>query len=790
MKSGPRKWVQSTGLLKIRSDKLIERDLSMLRKFKPIWLLIMVAFFCAACECQAASADSDSLSGKVSFSKDIQPLLSEKCVRCHGGVRKKAGLTFLSKSVSMGQLESGAFAIVPGNLEESELIKRIKSSDPDEKMPPEEDLTNEQISLLEEWISEGAEWEVHWSFFKPTESDPQSLEIMESSINPIDHYVIEKLSERGWTMSPEANVSTLVRRLFIDLTGLNPSELEYNEILNSWDENSYEELIDNLLSSPHFGERWARYWLDQARYADSDGYEKDRPRPNAWRYREWVIHAINGDMPFDEFTRLQLAGDIIYHQTPDEVRSKEMLVASAFHRQTLFNTEGGIDKEEDRVKRVVDRINTTSQIWAGITIECAQCHDHPYDPVSQKEFYQLFAFFNNDTEPKIKVPVSYNSSSQIKEELMEADVMGMLAHEKSRKTYIFHRGDFQQPKMESGAVHARTPQIFGEIEDSNKTLNRLDLANQLLSEHNPLTARVTVNNVWQKLFGRGLMPTLDDWGTRGVTPTHPKLLDWLALEFRNNGWSRKELIKTIMMSKTYRQSSRHRLELEKMDPNNDYLFRQNRIRLDAELIRDIFLQVAGLLDRKVGGPSVFPPLPPDVAAQSYANNFKWATSKNGNQYRRGLYTFFKRTAPHPNLILFDCTDSNSTISQRMVSNTPLQALATLQNQVFMDASRNFGKRLFERQTKDRLSLSEAINLGLIMTLSRPAHGDSETQSLEKLFQQSKIYYLKNKEMAAKLCDRLAGNSNTDTDTDHNVNLASWIVVSRAILNLDEVINRN
>ena len=732
------------------------------------------------------SDSAEKIQDKVSFASDIRPILSDNCIRCHGGVRKKAGLTFLSKSISQGKLKSGKIAIVPGNIEKSELLHRVVTTNLDEKMPPEGELTQKEIDLIRLWIAQGAAWDDHWSFIKPQGTKHDFQNNPEKFTNPIDHFVWKRLSGRGWEMSPEADVETLIRRLFIDVIGLNPSEKEYSNFLSNWNEHSYEELVDRLLESPNYGERWARFWLDQARYADSDGYEKDRSRPNAWRYREWVINAINEDMPFDEFTRLQLAGDIIYHRSSEENRNKEMLVASAFHRQTLFNTEGGIDKEEDRVKRVVDRIITTSQIWTGLTIGCAQCHDHPYDPISQKEFYQLFAFFNNDTEPRTKVPVIYNSETDDKSQLMDADIMGMLEKDKMRQTFIFHRGDFQQPKKDAGVVNSRTPEIFGPIKSSEENLNRLDLANQLLSEENPLTARVTVNNVWQKLFGRGLNPTLDDWGSRGASPSHPELLDWLALEFRENGWSRKWLIKTILMSKTYRQSSHHRIEYEEVDPKNNLLFRQNRVRLDAELIRDIFLQVAGLLDRKVGGPSVFPPLPPDVAAQSYANNFKWVTSKNGNQYRRGIYTFFKRTAPHPNLILFDCTDSNATNSQRMVSNTPLQALATLQNQVFMEASRYFGLRLFNFNTQSGSSRSETINFGFKVSLSRPASIQTEIPTIENLFQKAQAFYSENPEMAAKLCGQIGERAHTNGNAD----LASWIVVARAILNLDEVINKN
>ena len=730
----------------------------------------------------SADAVSDS---HPDFEKSVKPILMENCVRCHGGVHQKAGLSFLSRSSATAKLESGRSAIVPGDLQNSEMIRRITSNDPDEQMPPDSQLGSQETSILQSWIASGAHWPQHWSFSPLRINEMVSVR---QSENPVDVFIRNRLDGIGWTMAPSADRRTLIRRLSLDLTGLLPEPGAIEEFVNDNSPDAWEMLVDQTLNSPHFGERWGRYWLDQARYADSDGYEKDKPRPNAWRYRDWVIQSINADMPLSQFTRWQLAGDILFARSQSDEKNPEMLVASAFHRQTLFNTEGGVDPEEDRTKRVIDRLSTTASIWLGLTIGCAQCHSHPYDPIDHNEFYKLYAFFNNDKEVEAEVPVRYG---QLSGGTMKTSVMGSMPVDNRRATYVFHRGDFLQPLIESGEVLPGAPDVLIRVAGPVDGDDRLDLADWLISSSNPVPKRVLVNQIWEKLMGRGLVSTPDDWGARGDTPSHPLLLDWLAFELERSGWSRKHIIKTILLSETYRQSAKHRPDYEDTDPENSLFFRQNRRRLEAESIRDIFLQAAGLLDVTIGGPSVFPPLASDVAAQSYANNFRWKTSEGGNKFRRGIYTFFKRTAPHPNLIVFDCSDSNASQPVRMVSNTPLQALTTLQNEVFLEAARGFGERLWHHASQSGSQDSNYYQSGtweyaFQLALARPPEGLNELQPLLGLFSEALKFYSAHPEAAQEFVGGIAGSVELPKLAD----LAAWVVSARAILNLDEFINRN
>ncbi|MEE3220715.1 MAG: DUF1549 and DUF1553 domain-containing protein, partial [Planctomycetota bacterium] len=490
-------------------------------------------------------------------------------------------------------------------------------------------------------------------------------------LNEIDFFVLARLETAGISPSPAADRHTLIKRLYCDLIGLPPEPAVVDAFVDDRSPQAYEMLVDRLLASAHFGERWGRHWLDKARYADSDGYEKDRPRPNAWRYRDWVIDAVNNDMPFDQFTIEQLAGDLLPSAAPMQH------LATAFHRQTLTNTEGGADQEQFRVEAVFDRVETTGIAWLGMTVGCARCHSHKYDQISQHEYYRLFAFFNSGAESNTNVPKGKDNGTA-KQEMMSVRVIS----QRPRKTHLLHRGDFLSPEGEVRPGTLATLHSFkSRLEEG--PADRLDFSRWLVDSENPLTPRVTVNGVWKHLFGKGLVGTANDFGVRGEPPSHPRLLDWLAKTFTSQeggaAWSRKGLIKRIVMSASYRQSSHHRPALAETDPGNQLLYRQNRFRVEGEIVRDFYLTIGGLLSQKIGGPSVFPPMPPDIAALSYANNFKWNTSKGDDRYRRGMYTFFKRTAPHPNLTTFDCPDANTAKVKREISNTPLQSLALLNN---------------------------------------------------------------------------------------------------------------
>ena len=695
----------------------------------------------------------------VDFKRDIQPLLNKHCAECHGGVKQRGDLNLTSSTLALAGGKTGEPLLVPGSPEGSELFLRVTHEDPDLRMPPESPLNERDLALIQSWIKQGAPWPEHWAYIPPPTMPPPDVGQQGWAVNEIDHFVLHRLEKENLTPSPPAAPATLLRRLCLDLTGLPPAVEELQAFLTAWQkdpESAVTVEVDRLLASPHFGERWGRHWLDQARYADSDGYEKDNPRPNAWLWRDWVIRSINEDMPFDQFTIEQLAGDLLEDADPSQH------LATAFHRQTLRNTEGGTDQEEDRVKRAIDRVATTTRTWLGLTLECAQCHDHPYDPMTQVDFYRIFAFFNEADEGEIQL--SLNTGKPLKAAVMRG--------KGKRKTCLFHRGDFLQPATEKGVIAPGGISSLHPLTPSGGSPNRMDLAKWLSSTDNPLTARVTTNTVWLHLFGNGLVPTPENFGSQGQSPSHPELLNWLANFFIQKGWSRKELIRKIVTSQTYRQSSRHRLEYASEDPDNRLLHRQNRKRVEAEIIRDLHLSVAGLLNTETGGESQFPPIPADVAAQSFANNFKWNVSKGENRYRRGMYTFFKRTAPAPNLMTFDCPDSNTSITQRNVSNTPLMALTTLQNIVFHEASQALARRIDgdPSLTDDQQRVEHLFKLAL----SRLPESEELDITLG-LLEENHAYYLDHPDQTRDLCG------------EDKPSLAAWTATVRIITNLDEFI---
>lgn len=707
----------------------------------------------------------------IDFTSQVQPLLNKRCAECHGGVKQKGDLTLTNREQALQGGTSGDPLLVPGKPAESELFRRLTHDDPDERMPPKHPLPDSEIAIIKRWISEGATWPEHWAYrrLKNPNVPPQASPWARTEI---DRFVLRKLDAAAIPPSPPAKPTTLLRRLHLDLTGLPPTVEELEAFEKRWDEDPeacLETTVDLLLTSPHFGERWGRHWLDQARYADSDGYEKDNARPHAWVFRDWVIQAINEDMPLDQFTIEQMAGDLLEAPTPDQ------RVATAFHRQTLWNREGGTDQEEDRVKRTIDRVATTARSWLGLTVECAQCHDHPYDPITQREFYQFFAFFNNANEKAIQIPNKKGGRKQ------EVHVM---IRNGQRKTYLLQRGDFLQPDIEGGEIKGGGIAFLHQMKRKDaEAPTRLDLANWIVSPENPLTARVLANTIWMHLFGQGLSRTPDNFGSQGSAPSHPELLDWLASTLVSEGWSRKKLIKTIVLSNTYRQAVRHRndADIPEMDPENRLLHRQNRRRVEAEIVRDLHLTVSGQLDHRIGGKSVFPPIPLDVAAQSFANNYKWKVSEGPNRYRRGLYTFFKRTAPDPNLMTFDCPDSNISITQRNISNTPTMALATLQNAVFHEAAQAFAKRLLTQRggRDERALLTHAYRIAL----SR-APTEKELTILGKLLEDYQQHYQDDPKAAEALAAKWI------PEGESAISAAPWIATLRILTNLDEFITRN
>ncbi|MDB5313502.1 MAG: Planctomycete cytochrome [Gemmataceae bacterium] len=679
---------------------------------------------------------------KVDFARDVRPILSNACFKCHGPAVQKAKLRLDTRD---GATKGGA--VVPGKPGESKLIERVcQPADEDGRMPPAEAgerLTPAQIETLKTWIGQGAEYAPHWAFIPVRRPTVPEIRNPQSAIrNPIDRFVAARLAGAGLTPSPEADRPTLIRRVSLDLTGLLPTPKEVDDFLKDDSPGAYEKVVDRLLASPHYGERQARHWLDLARYADSNGYTIDGPR-SIWPYRDWVIQALNADLPFDQFTAYQLAGDLHPKATLDQK------VATGFHRNTSFNEEGGTDPEQFRVERTVDRTNTTGAVWLGLTVGCAQCHNHKYDPVSQTDYYQLYAFFDSCDEPTIPIGgrpdiettieklnymefyVQKNGGSREDIDRIRAEVkkvqqgvpttLAVRERPAPRKTFVQLRGDFLRPGDE---VRAAFPAVLAAERKlpPARRLTRLDLARWLTAPENPLTARVTVNREWQKFFGRGLVETENDFGIQGAYPTHPDLLDWLAAEFMSPGnpspkkggeqdqapappsfpgkgagglgspWSLKTLHRLIVTSATYRQVSGYRADLLAKDPRNLLLGRQSRLRLEAEAIRDVSLCASGLFNPKVGGEGVFPPQPKELFAFTQ-NQRNWVESKGPDRYRRGMYTYIWRQSQHPLLTTFDAADAQTTCTRRNRSNTPLQALHLANDPVFVELAEGLGKRI-------------------------------------------------------------------------------------------------
>ena len=1002
---------------------------------------------------------------QIDFVTDIQPLLRKTCYSCHGAEEQEAGLRLDIKSRALDGGDSGK-SIIPGDSATSRLITLVAGLDEDAGiMPPDGEgtpLTAEQIALLRAWIDQGASWpdstagsatqSSHWSF-QPIAS-PQVPTQQEAAWirNPIDAFILLRLEAEGIQPADEASRETLMRRVYLDLLGLPPTPQELNAFLNDSRGDAYERMVERALSSPQYGERWGRHWLDLARYADSDGYEKDRARPHAWRYRNWVIDALNADLPYDQFSIEQIAGDML----PDA--TLEQQVASGFHRNTLHNTEGGADPEEDRVKKTVDRTNTVGAIWLGLTVGCAQCHSHKYDPLTQREYYQLYAFFNDIDEADIDAPLAadqerlrlakaafdaehakltdavkdyeatqlaaaqatweataldkavvwrtiepttasskngatlqrqddaswlatgtntvsdvytveavvdaervsavrlevlpdkslvkegpgradngnfvlttfavhasptsgdqgpqkieltnakadfsqndwqvekaindsptdgwavspeigkrhvavfeakaavgfaggtkltfvldqtYNlsnthnigrfrlshTSAQLPVTLegMPVEVANALAkaaaertvdeqkqvaayfrsvdpelnrlnqivttHAKNapaasdvkaqtvtqvtqpRQANIHIRGDFLN---KGEPVVALTPSVLPGLADDKSRHDRFQFARWLFAADNPLTARVTVNRVWQQIFGRGIVTTVDDFGTQGEPPTHPELLDWLASEFQRQDWSVKQLQRLIVTSATYRQSATFRTDLAEVDPHNALLARQQRRRVEAETIRDIALAASGLLDARIGGPSVRPPQPAEYSGLTYANSAKWQVSNGGDAYRRGLYTFFQRTSPYPMLMTFDSPDSTECCTQRSQSNTPLQALTLWNDPAFYECAQAFGLRVVtEVPPRSELTqtMRERASYAFMLCLSRRPTDDELAEVIALRLAQQKLA-----EADAEATKQIVG-KHVVPDGSSPEELAAWIIVTRTLINLDEFITR-
>lgn len=880
---------------------------------------------------------------EVDFNSEVKPILNKHCISCHGGVKKNGGFSVLFEEEAMAITESGKPAIIPGNPKGSELISRLYEDDPEQRMPYHRPpLTKEEVKKLENWIKQGAKWGKHWAYNKvekpkfPTNGKTFSNNIDLHSPNQVDAFIFQKLKENDLAPSPLEDKMRLLRRLSLDITGLPPSK----ELVERWanDQITYNEIVDEFLSSNAYGENMASWWLDLARYADTKGYERDVSR-TMWPYRDWVIRAFNMDMPFDRFTIEQLAGDLLPNPSQDQ------LIATSFHRNTMNNDEGGTEDEEFRVAAVLDRVNTTYEVWQSTTMACVQCHSHPYDPIRHEEFFQSLAFFNNtrdedthDEEPKLRIydPEDQSKIDHLKKWLLEnstkqeaafyenflkfqepkyhahlcedfsngelidtkwlglwhngstylrnvttlnadrlllnywadkdgtsmvirnggpqGEILSQFTINKTkgrvtrsipfkpvdekvdlyitaqnpntkpqqstsaivwfafipslpgeqgklhgemqedflkilnsnplslpimvenptymeRKSFVFERGNWLLPGEE---VKPKIPEILNPWQEEWPE-NRLGFAYWLTSKENPLTARTVVNRIWDQFFGRGLVNSLEDMGTQSDLPSHPELLDYLSWQLMYEyDWSIKSLIKEIVLSYTYRQSSVLTPEIHQKDPENRWYARGPRFRLSAEKVRDQTLFVSGLLSRKMYGKSVMP-LQPEGIWETVYNGESWVTSEGEDRYRRSLYTFLKRTSPYPSFVTFDAGSREVCLSKRIVTNTPLQALVTLNDPAYFEAAKVLGREMTLQEESDpKLVIAKAYQDLMLVPISL-----TKREALFNLYQSA-------------LNDTQLDMNSFELASDSNLDRRKWsayTVVANALLNLDEFLTK-
>ena len=680
---------------------------------------------------------------KIDFNFHVNPILSDKCFTCHGpdDKQRKANLRLDTKEGLYQMTEDLIKRVIDvDNLEESEMIRRIFHENKSIVMPPPESnlsLSDYEKNILKNWILQGAEWKKHWSFIKPVKPETPKIENIEWIKNEIDFFIAKNIENQKLEFSKMESKEILLRRLYFDIVGLPPSVDEIDQFINDKSNNAYEKVVDELLGSKNYGERMASIWMDIARYGDSHGYQDDTER-TMWPWRDWVIHAYNKNIPYDEFITWQLAGDLIPNAT------KEQIIATGFNRNHKITQEGGVIPEEYRVEYVADRAITTSKLMMGLTMECARCHSHKYDNITHDEFYGFYSFFNNvnekgliaygDFAPEPKITVSKNELNEgldfikLPDSLDKVTFMVMKETENLRKTYVLNRGLYN---LQMNEVKPMTPSAVLPLDKENG--NRLDLANWFFSDENPLTSRVVVNRIWQQFFGVGIVATPDDFGSQGNRPINPNLLDWLAVTYqKDDKWDTKKLIKRIVMSSTYRQSSITSDLNYNIDPENVFLSRYPRQKLSAEMIRDNILKTSGLLVNKLGGPSV-KPLQPDglwdeVTGGGGGSLAKYVMSSGENLYRRSLYTFWKRTVPPPTMMIFDAASRDNCEVKRQNTSTPLQSLTLMNNPEFQKAALNLSGNIFIK----KLSLNEKINL-LYRTITGRVPNKNEIKMLKNYF---------------------------------------------------------
>lgn len=764
-------------------------------------------------------------SDSIEFNRDIRPILSENCFHCHGPDRATR-----EADLRLDQFESAETILGAGDAESSEFIRRIHSGDPDEKMPPAESrksLSASEIELLTRWVRQGAEYERHWAFIPPKYTAPPIHPDDQWSRGLIDRYVFDSLRKQKLTPSARADRRTLIRRITFDLIGLPPTPEEVDAFVSDESAGASERLIERLMHSPRYGEHKALPWLEAARYADTDGYQNDRYRyQHVWR--DWVIDAINQNMPYDQFIIEQIAGDMLPGAT---LRQQ---IASGFGRNHRINSEDGSIPDEWRTEYVADRVDTFGTVFLGLTIGCARCHDHKYDPISQAEYYQLFAYFNNVTEwgvgpnngnspPFIEVPPSWPLLGDDEDKAIPPEpvklrnarkeagnglkrpqagspttVMVMHEAEKPRETFVLLRGQYNMPDKDQpvqpdvplslDGFRDRAPNDtppHRDRTDRNRPRTRLDLARWLVSPGHPLTARVIVNRLWQQHFGTGLVESSDNFGLQGSPPTHPELLDYLALQLQSNGWNLREIERQILLSATYQQSSVITPELAERDPANRLLARGPRVRLTAYMLRDQALATSGLLVNRIGGPSAKPYMPPKI--WSAISNNKYKQDSGGNLFRRSLYTYWRRTIPPPTMMNFNAAAREVCTVKTEPTNTPLQALTLMNNKLFVEASRSMAMRMlaFSPGNPDA-----QIEYGFMLATSRAPNAAEKV-----VLRQAHRSFLQQYRMDEKAAQQLAQvgpkeiNPKAVKPSVPAAQVAAMTMTASMIMNLDETITK-
>ncbi len=731
---------------------------------------------------------------RIHYGRDVRPLLSRYCLACHGPdeATRKADLRLDLRETATQPLQSGERAIVAGDPDRSEMLRRLLSADPDVAMPPADygrKPTPDEIAILNTWITQGAEYTQHWAYIKPVRPESPAVSDPAWVANPIDAFVLARLDQAVLKPSTPAERLSLLRRISLDLTGLPPTLAEAHAFADDSGPDAVGMAVDRLLAKPSYGERWTAMWLDLARYGDSQGYIHDPPR-TIWRWRDWMIESLNNNMPYDQLTIELLAGDLLPDATPSQI------IATGFHRNTTNNTEGGSNAEEYRHASVVDRVNTTAQVWLGSTLACAQCHSHKYDPFSHKEYYQLFAIFNgtedNNSEPptldvaQIGRDAEYAAAlaklqdARLNHDAGQAELAKLststlvMKEIGQRETHVALRGDY---KSIGEVVMPGVPVVFNPVPEGVR-LDRLGLAKWITHPDNPLAARVAVNRLWQEVFGIGLVETAEEFGNQGEPPSHPELLDWLATELIRSGWDTKHMLKLMVCSSTYRQSSHVATKLYQRDPLNRLLARGPRVRLSAETLRDQALFVSGLLSSKMYGPPVHPPQPVNGLAAAFGASTDWETSKGDDRWRRALYTRWRRNLPYPSMIAFDAPERSVCSVRRIRTNTPLQALVTLNDPVFVEAAQGLARRILAEGGD---SVSNQAKFAFRICLTRQPT-DAELTRVVTVFESARTSLAGNPIQATALGTNPLGPLPAGIDP---TDAAAWTVVGNVLMNLDE-----